>query len=578
MNHFASCRWLVRIPLVALVVAGGFLALGGGNGQNAFGQPPISVQGPAGNAYGSGVGTNPTNPYLPGQQLMIGPPVQPAQASRPAGWPGGPSDDPPPQPKRRRRYAAPFNSTAAAGTGTPAAATGATTGAVATTAAAGPAQAAAAAPPAMPGVATAGYPAAAYAAPGSAPTGVQPVSNVTTENAPSGTAATYAAPVASALNAAGSAPAAPGDPSAGAGPGSGTQAAPVLVASSMAAAVDLSVEEKHAPVPFGLPTTFGGAEIIAWVGPEVILASDVLPDANRHLQKILERAPQPPPADEIERARKLYMSKFLEHVIDTKLVIVEGRRSLPKEAWGKIEKQFNEQFDKEYLKKMIESEECRSRTELDLKLRKQGSSLEALRRQAMENSFAQHWIDEKVKDDHEITHEEMHAYYRAHMAGYETPARARWEHLMVRFDKFESKEAAWQALAGWGREIQAGAKFSDVATAHSQDISATDGGVHTWTNKDSLVSQVLDNALFTLPVGELSQILEDKRGFHIIRVVERDELTVTPFTDAQPEIKKKIHDERVGDKKQAYKNKLRKKIPVWNIFEEAAGIATVAPR
>ena len=51
-----------------------------------------------------------------------------------------------------------------------------------------------------------------------------------------------------------------------------------------------------------------------------------------------------------------------------------------------------------------------------MKLRKQGSSLEALRRQAMENSFAQHWIDEKVKDDHEITHEEMHAYYRAHMA------------------------------------------------------------------------------------------------------------------------------------------------------------------
>jgi hypothetical protein len=350
----------------------------------------------------------------------------------------------------------------------------------------------------------------------------------------------------------------------------------VLVASSMTAPLDLGSEEKHAQVPFGLPTTFGGAEIIAWVGPEVILASDVLPDANRHLQKILERAPQPPPADEIERARKMYMSKFLEHLIETKLVIVEGRRTLPKDAWGKIEKQFNTQFDKEYLKKMIESEECRSRTELDLKLRKQGSSLEALRRQAMENSFAQHWMDEKVRDEHEITHEEMHAYYRAHMASYETAARARWEHLMVRFDKFDSKEAAWQAIAGWGRDLQAGAPFTEIATAHSQDISSTDGGVHTWTNKDSLVSTVLDEALFTLPVGQLSQILEDKRGFHIIRVIERDDLTVTPFTDTQAEIKKKIREERVNDKRQEYKNKLRKKIPVWNIFEEAAGVATVA--
>ena len=91
-------------------------------------------------------------------------------------------------------------------------------------------------------------------------------------------------------------------------------AQPVLVASSLTTPVDTAILEKHAAIPFGLPATFGGAEIIAWVGPEVILASDVLPDANRHLQKVLERAPSPPPADEIERVRKMYMSKFLEHV------------------------------------------------------------------------------------------------------------------------------------------------------------------------------------------------------------------------------------------------------------------------
>ncbi len=368
-----------------------------------------------------------------------------------------------------------------------------------------------------------------------------------------------------------------GNAPAGVVPGDATVREPVLVASSLPTPVDTAILEKHAAIPFGLPATFGGAEIIAWVGPEVILASDVLPDANRHLQKVLERAPQPPPADEVERARKMYMSKFLEHVIETKLVIVEGRRTLPKDAWGKIEKQFNDQFDKEYLKKMIDSEECRSRTELDMKLRKSGSSLEALRRQAMENSFAQHWLDEKIKDDHEITHEEMHAYYRAHLAAYETPARARWEHIMARFDKFDSKEAAWLAIAAWGREVQAGTPFAEVAQAHSQDISASDGGVHTWTNKDALVSQVLDEAIFTLPVGQLSQILEDKRGFHIIRVVERNDLTVTPFTDTQAEIKKKIRDERMSDKRQEYKSKLRQKIPVWNIFEEAAGLATTTP-
>ncbi len=341
----------------------------------------------------------------------------------------------------------------------------------------------------------------------------------------------------------------------------------------MTAAVEPPEQVKSAQVPVRpVRRRSARAEIIARVGPEVILASDVLPDANRHLQKILERAPQAPPAEEVERARKLYMSKFLEHIIDTKLVIVEGRRNLPKEAWGKIEKQFNEQFDKEYLKKMIDSEDCRSRTELDIKLRKHGSSLEGLRHQAMENSFAQHWIDEKVRDDHEITHEEMHAYYQAHHAEYESPAKVRWEHLMARFDKFDSKEKAWQAIAGWGNQVvRPAAPFTEVAEAHSQDVSASDGGVHSWTNKDSLVSEVLDEAIFNLPVGQLSQIIEDKRGFHIIRVLERRRFPGhSVYRHAGRDQEAKIREDRVADKRQEYKAKLRdRKIPVWNIFEEA---------
>ena len=213
-----------------------------------------------------------------------------------------------------------------------------------------------------------------------------------------------------------------------------------------------------------LPTTFTGGEIIARVGPEVILASDVLPDANRQLQKVLERNVEPPPAGEIERLRKLYVSKFLERVIETKLVIVEARRSLPEEAWGKIEKQFNEQFDKEYLKKMLDSEECRSRTELDRKLRKAGSSLEALRRQAFENSFAQHWMEEKVKVGREVTDERVRDYYQSH-----------------------------------------------------------------------------------------------------------DDLAAVPFADVEAFIRKLIHDGRLGARRLRYRANLRTKIPVWNIFEPAAG-------
>ena len=50
-----------------------------------------------------------------------------------------------------------------------------------------------------------------------------------------------------------------------------------------------------------------------------------------------------------------------------------------------------------------------------------------------------------------------------------------------------------------------------------------EGGRYDWTTKGSLVSDVIDQAIFSLPVGKLSRILEDEKGFHIVRVIERED-------------------------------------------------------
>ena len=52
-----------------------------------------------------------------------------------------------------------------------------------------------------------------------------------------------------------------------------------------------------------------------------------------------------------------------------------------------------------------------------------------------------------------------------------------------------------------------------------------------------------------LPIGQLSQILQDNRGFHIIRVIERNDLTVEPFDVVQAKIATGIA--RRADERQA---------------------------
>jgi parvulin-like peptidyl-prolyl isomerase len=165
----------------------------------------------------------------------------------------------------------------------------------------------------------------------------------------------------------------------------------------------------------------------------------------------------------------------------------------------------------------------------------------------------------------------MLAFYREHQKSYETEATARWEHLLVRFDKHPSKAAAYQTIAQYGNQLIAGAPFGDLARQHSDDVlTASDGGVHNWTTKGSLVSTTLDDAIFGLPVGAPSRILEDEQGFHIVRVLERKDFHRTPFVETQAEIKKQIRENRGNEAQKKYLVKLREKTPVWTVFDPPA--------
>ena len=112
------------------------------------------------------------------------------------------------------------------------------------------------------------------------------------------------------------------------------------------------------------------------------------------------------------------------------------------------------------------------------------------------------------------------------------------EKMLVRFDGFPSKQEACVAWAAWATRC-CGVPLRAVVQRQSQGIDAKDGGYHDWTTRASLASEVLDQAIFTLPVGRLSERLEDSEGFHIVRVVERTEAGRVPFEQTQVDIKEK---------------------------------------
>ena len=214
--------------------------------------------------------------------------------------------------------------------------------------------------------------------------------------------------------------------------------------------------------------------------------------------------------------------------------------------------------------------EVESLADLQSKLKTFGSSIDKQKADFREQMLVRTMIGQKIERSPEVTHDQLLAYYREHTADYDVPARAKWEQLTASFEKHPDKAAADQAIVEMGNQVLRGADFASVAKKFSQEPSASAGGLHDWTTQGALVSTVLDEAIFTLPLNRLSLKLEDERGFHIVRVIERTEARRIQFVEAQDDIRTKLQEEDRKKQIQDYVDGLRKVTYVWTVFDDLA--------
>jgi parvulin-like peptidyl-prolyl isomerase len=314
-----------------------------------------------------------------------------------------------------------------------------------------------------------------------------------------------------------------------------------------------------------------GGQIIARVGGQIIVAGDILPRVNQVIKEQLAKMPaeqraQIPP-EEIEKAKHQFMQRELLSLLETKLLFEDAKRTIPKDNFPKVLEKLDEQFDKVEMPHLLEEANVNSRLELDQKFIQQGSSLMQQKRAFSERLLATEWLKQHIDFRRAITHDEMLAYYHEHLADYEFEAKAKFEELMVRFDRFPNKGAAYAALAALGNQLISGANLAELAKANSHGPTARDGGQYGFVSRGSLVLPILNEAVFTLPVGQLSQILESENGFHNVRVQERTDAGRTPFEDTQEEISKKLQRTTADKQIKEYLARLRRETRVWTIFD-----------
>ena len=324
------------------------------------------------------------------------------------------------------------------------------------------------------------------------------------------------------------------------------------------------LQQAAAPQRDPLEDLFTPAKIIARVGDQTILAGDLVGDINQMLEPYREQASK----EQLDQQRVVLMRELLGRLIETKLVYLEFLRTVPKEQLPTIEANLAKAFDEEQLAQMMKRGKVATAAELDAKLRGYGTSLDKQRKRFGEQYIAQMIVRKSVNYEPEITHREMLEYYQQNAAEYAIPAKVRWEHLMASFEKYDSEQEAYNAIAAMGNEVVGGAPLDAVAKRQSSAPDAIDGGQNDWTTQGALVWTEVDAALFQIPENRLSTIIRSNGGFHIVRVLERTPATKESFVEAQVEIKAKLKRQKIKADADKFLEDIKASTPVWTIFDD----------
>jgi peptidyl-prolyl cis-trans isomerase D len=144
----------------------------------------------------------------------------------------------------------------------------------------------------------------------------------------------------------------------------------------------------------------------------------------------------------------------------------------------------------------------------------------------------------------QVTDQELQAYYNQHIDEYREPEQVKVSHILVKTPlpgpdgKVDAKaaDAAQKKAEDLLKQLKAGAKFEDLATKNSDDPgSAKQGGSLGWVRRGQTVPE-FEKAAFSLPKGQISDLVKSSYGFHILRIDDKQDAHLKTLAEVKAQI------------------------------------------
>ncbi len=268
--------------------------------------------------------------------------------------------------------------------------------------------------------------------------------------------------------------------------------------------------------------------------------------------------------DELRAVR----DKVLDRLIDNELLYQAASRSGSPVPDGDVEAEFarlREKFGKpEALQKMLADNQV-----------SEAQFREQLRRSLAVTRF----VDKEVTGDLKVPDEDVRLYYDQNPGEMKRSEAIRLSEILVRVPpdaSAKARAAARERIEAILKELRAGGDFAGLARRHSEGPEAKNGGDGGWLPRGGGPPPI-ERAAFSMQPGEVSDIIETRLGYHIIKVGERRPEGVVPFDEAKASIRARILARQRDEKIQEFVGGLRQKARIERHLATAPSKAGQAP-
>jgi len=270
-------------------------------------------------------------------------------------------------------------------------------------------------------------------------------------------------------------------------------------------------------------------------------------------RRLLQFYSQHMPAEQLKAETANLRAKAVEQAIGAKLLIDEAVRLDIQVPPARVDARINSMI-----------EQVGGREVFGMRLKENGFSEKALRQNIEQGCKVDLLIEKLCEGLNDPTEADMRAHFEANRESYVQPERASAQHILISPATGDDADRATaeSRIESIRSEIEAGASFDDMAAAHSECPSGKqNGGSLGWFGRGMMVPE-FDEAVFSMNVGELSDIIETQFGFHIIFKTGEDEGGEASFEESESKIRDLLRHDQRGRCISAHVAELREKADI----------------